>query len=80
MWPAWVHVAARPAFDVAPHPGNAQVRIAGKIAGTVTSVQPGPDVLRVNASLSGQYAPLGRGASVHIGVLLGTSLVDPFPR
>jgi hypothetical protein len=54
---------------------GAQVRIAGKIAGTVTSVQPGPDALRVNASLSGQYAPLGRGASVHIGVLLGTSLV-----
>jgi hypothetical protein len=58
-----------------PIAGGAQVRIAGKIAGTVTSVQPSATTLRVNASLASQYAPLGRGASVHVGVLLGTTLV-----
>jgi ABC-type transporter Mla subunit MlaD len=54
---------------------GAQVRVAGKIAGTVTSVQPGRTTLRVSARLESQYAPLGRGASIHVGVLLGTTLV-----
>jgi hypothetical protein len=58
-----------------PVAAGAQVRIAGKIAGSVTSVQPAPDTLRVNASLDPTYAPLGRGARVHVGVLLGTTLV-----
>jgi ABC-type transporter Mla subunit MlaD len=52
-----------------------QVRIAGKIAGSVTGVHPSATTLRVDAELSSGYAPLGRGASVHVGVLLGTSLV-----
>jgi ABC-type transporter Mla subunit MlaD len=54
---------------------GAQVRVAGKIAGSVTSVEPGRATLRVNANLDSQYAPLGRGASIHVGVLLGTTLV-----
>jgi hypothetical protein len=54
---------------------GAQVRVAGKIAGSVTSVEPGTTTLRVNANLNSQYAPLGRGASIHVGVLLGTTLV-----
>jgi ABC-type transporter Mla subunit MlaD len=54
---------------------GAQVRVAGKIAGSVTSVEPGPTTLRVNASLFSQYGPLGRSASIHVGVLLGTTLV-----
>lgn len=54
---------------------GAQVRIAGKIAGQVQSVEPTPTTLRVNAYLYSSYAPLGRGARVHVGVLLGTSLV-----
>jgi hypothetical protein len=54
---------------------GAQVRIAGKIAGNVTSVQPSPTTLRVNAYLYSSYAPLGRGTRVHVGVLLGTTLV-----
>jgi hypothetical protein len=58
-----------------PVPTGAQVRIAGKIAGSVTSVEPTPTTLRVNAYLNSSYAPLGRGAHVHVGVLLGTTLV-----
>jgi ABC-type transporter Mla subunit MlaD len=54
---------------------GAQVRVAGKIAGSVTGVEPGPTTLKVSASLYSQYAPLGRGASIHVGVLLGTTLV-----
>lgn len=54
---------------------NDQVRIAGKVAGGVSSVEPQDGRLRVNAYLRGSYAPLGRGASVHVGVLLGTTLV-----
>jgi len=52
-----------------------QVRVAGKIAGSVTGVVPGPDTLRVNAYLYSSYGRLGAGASVHVGVVLGTSLV-----
>lgn len=58
-----------------PIASGAQVRIAGKIAGDVTGVEPSPSALRVNAYLYSSYAPLGRGASVHVGVLLGTTLV-----
>ncbi len=58
-----------------PLASGAQVRVAGKIAGSVTSVEPGPNTLRVNAYLDSSYAPLGRGASIHVGVLLGTTLV-----
>jgi ABC-type transporter Mla subunit MlaD len=58
-----------------PVPTGAQVRIAGKVAGSVTSVEPTPTTLRVGAYLYSSYAPLGRGASVHVGVLLGTTLV-----
>jgi hypothetical protein len=58
-----------------PLASGAQVRVAGKIAGSVTGVQPGPNTLRVNAYLYSSYAPLGRGASIHVGVLLGTTLV-----
>jgi ABC-type transporter Mla subunit MlaD len=54
---------------------GAEVRIAGKIAGNVTSVQPSPTTLRVNAFLRTSFGPLGRGASIHVGVLLGTTLV-----
>lgn len=54
---------------------GAQVRVAGKIAGAVTGTEPAPDTLRVNAYLNGGYAPLGRGARIHVGVLLGTTLV-----
>jgi ABC-type transporter Mla subunit MlaD len=58
-----------------PLASGAQVRVAGKIAGSVTSVEPGPNTLKVNAFLSSSYGPLGRGASIHVGVLLGTTLV-----
>jgi ABC-type transporter Mla subunit MlaD len=58
-----------------PIASGAQVRVAGKIAGTVASVEPTPTTLRVSANLDAQYAPLGRGASIHVGVLLGTTLV-----
>jgi hypothetical protein len=58
-----------------PIASGAQVRIAGKIAGTVTGVRPSATTLRVDAEIASQYAPLGRGASVHVGVLLGTTLV-----
>lgn len=58
-----------------PIDSGAQVRIAGKIAGNVTGVEPSAQALRVNAYLHSSYAPLGRGASVHVGVLLGTTLV-----
>jgi hypothetical protein len=58
-----------------PVPTGAQVRIAGKIAGSVTSVEPTPTTLRVNAYLYSSYGPLGRGTRVHVGVLLGTTLV-----
>lgn len=54
---------------------GAQVRVAGKIAGAVTGTEPAPNTLRVNAYLNGSYAPLGAGARVHVGVLLGTTLV-----
>jgi len=54
---------------------GAQVRIAGKIAGSVTGVEPSPSTLRVNAYLYSSYSPLGRGTTVHVGVLLGTTLV-----
>ena len=58
-----------------PLAAGAQVRVAGKIAGAVSSTEPAPNTLRVNAYLSGSYAPLGRGARIHVGVLLGTTLV-----
>jgi hypothetical protein len=58
-----------------PVPTGAQVRIAGKVAGGVASVEPTPTTLRVNAFLYSSYGPLGRGARVHVGVLLGTTLV-----
>jgi ABC-type transporter Mla subunit MlaD len=58
-----------------PIPPGAQVRVAGKIAGAVSSTEPSPSTLRVNAYLNGAYAPLGRGARIHVGVLLGTTLV-----
>jgi ABC-type transporter Mla subunit MlaD len=58
-----------------PVPTGAQVRIAGKVAGSVTSVEPTPTTLRVDAYLYSSYGPLGRGARVHVGVLLGTTLV-----
>ena len=58
-----------------PIASGAQVRIAGKIAGNVTGVEPSARTLRVNAYLHSSYAPLGRGATVHVGVLLGTTLV-----
>jgi ABC-type transporter Mla subunit MlaD len=58
-----------------PVASGAQVRVAGKIAGAVTGVEPGPNTLRVNAYLDSSYGPLGRGASIHVGVLLGTTLV-----
>jgi hypothetical protein len=61
--------------DSPPLPHAAQVRIAGKIAGAVTSVHPRSGSLRVNAFVYSKYAPLGRGASVHVGVLIGTTLV-----
>ncbi len=58
-----------------PIANGAEVRIAGKIAGNVTGVQPTPTTLRVNAFLRSSFGPLGRGATVHVGVLLGTTLV-----
>jgi ABC-type transporter Mla subunit MlaD len=58
-----------------PLAAGAQVRVAGKIAGAVSSTEPSPSTLRVNAYLNGGYAPLGRGARIHVGVLLGTTLV-----
>lgn len=58
-----------------PLAGGAQVRVAGKIAGAVSGTEPAPDTLRVNAYLNSGYGPLGRGASIHVGVLLGTTLV-----
>jgi hypothetical protein len=54
---------------------GAEIRIAGKIAGNVTQVEPTPTTLHVNAFLRSSYGPLGQGASVHVGVLLGTTLV-----
>jgi hypothetical protein len=54
---------------------GAEIRIAGKIAGNVTRVEPTPTTLRVNAFVRSSFGPLGRGASVHVGVLLGTTLV-----
>jgi hypothetical protein len=58
-----------------PLAAGAQVRVAGKIAGAVTSTEPAPQTLSVNAYLNGGYGPLGRGARIHVGVLLGTTLV-----
>ena len=58
-----------------PLASGAQVRVAGKIAGAVTGTEPAPNTLRVNAYLNGGYAPLGEGARIHVGVLLGTTLV-----
>jgi ABC-type transporter Mla subunit MlaD len=58
-----------------PVPTGAQVRIAGKVAGGVSSVEPTRNTLRVNAYLYSSYAPLGHDAHVHVGVLLGTTLV-----
>jgi phospholipid/cholesterol/gamma-HCH transport system substrate-binding protein len=53
---------------------GAQVRVAGKIAGVVTAVEPGERTLHLEANLDPEFAPLGRGARVHVAVLLGTSL------
>jgi hypothetical protein len=58
-----------------PLPAHAEVRIAGKIAGGVTSVQPRSGSLRVQAYINRSYGTIGRGASVHVGVLIGTTLV-----
>ncbi|HWF55857.1 MAG TPA: hypothetical protein VG223_14560 [Solirubrobacteraceae bacterium] len=58
-----------------PLAAGAQVRVAGKIAGAVSSTEPAPDTLRVNAYLNSGYGPLGQGARIHVGVLLGTTLV-----
>lgn len=58
-----------------PLAAGAQVRVAGKIAGTVTAVRPARTTLTVDAQLNSQYGPLGRGAHIHVGVLLGTTLV-----
>ncbi|MHB8690341.1 MAG: MlaD family protein [Solirubrobacteraceae bacterium] len=58
-----------------PIPPGAQVRVAGKIAGAVSTTEPSPTTLKVDAYLNGAYAPLGRGARIHVGVLLGTTLV-----
>ena len=60
--------------DTPPLKAGDQVRVAGKLAGLVTKVTPGRDSLRADVKLYPQFAPVGRDARVHIGVVLGTSL------
>lgn len=60
------------------------VRIAGKPAGKIVALTPGPDRVRVRVALDGDAAPLGRDARVRVRVVLGTSLaflaVEPGDR
>lgn len=44
------------------------VRVAGKLAGTITEVEPDPDGVRVSMELRPDYAPVGRDARASVRV------------